>query len=359
MTDRKTDPQDPGSSPAMPGKGPQPAVAHAAAHGHDAAEPHSHGLRRTLWQLLEHPEHSGGWARAVEIGLIVLIALNVLAVMLETIPEYHARYKLAFDLFETVSIVVFSVEYLARLWVAPEAHPALRAGRVRWRYLRSPMALIDLMAILPSLLAFVVPFDLRTLRVFRLLRVFKLTRYSSAMAMLLTVLQEEARSFFAGFFILFVLLVLAATGAYLAEHRAQPEDFGSIPHAMWWAMATLTTVGYGDVTPITAVGRIFGGLVTVVGVGMAALPAGILASGMNAQLHRNRDRMRQQLRVALMDGRIDPSEEAALEKLRREIGLSRAAALDIREEILLQQVPAGELCQCPHCGERFRAGPGL
>jgi voltage-gated potassium channel len=252
-----------------------------------------------------------------------------------------------FDTFDTVSVLIFTVEYLARVWVSVEAQPGENALRARLRYLVTPMAIIDLLAIAPFYLSVIVGLDLRFLRVLRLLRVFKLTRYSAAMSMLLTVLREEASSFFAGFFILFVLLILASSGAYLAEQQAQPDDFGSIPEAMWWAMATLTTVGYGDVTPITPAGRLFGGMVTVVGVGMAALPAGILASGLNDHLHRRRDGLRTQFRLALEDGVISPEEETEIEQLRRDLGISQNAANAVRDEVLLKNA---QTTTCPNCG---------
>ncbi len=147
-----------------------------------------------------------------------------------------------------------------------------------------------------------------------------------------------------------VLLVLAASGAYLAEHDIQPDKFGSIPEAMWWAMATLTTVGYGDVTPITATGKVFGGLVAVIGIGMAALPAGILASGLADQLRRSRDALSAELRIALEDGVIDTNETEALEILRKQLGLSRTAVADVTNEIRREK-KRGDTHHCPHCGK--------
>jgi voltage-gated potassium channel len=211
------------------------------------------------------------------------------------------------------------------------------------------MSLVDLAAIAPFYLAMVVGIDLRFLRVIRLLRIFKLTRYSSALSVLLDVLREEASSFAAGFFIMAVLLVVAASGAYLVEHQAQPNGFGSIPDAMWWAVATLTTVGYGDVTPVTAMGKVFGAMVTLIGVGMAALPAGIIASGMTDQLRRRRAAMIEEYRHALEDGIIDENEEADLEAHRRRLGLSRQLVAEIRTSLKSRRL--GEKHgKCPHCG---------
>lgn len=322
----------------------------------DAPAPSRNTLRHRVWLILDPPDGLGsGVARAVNLALIALIALNVLAVLLESVAEIHAAHRTAFNAFEAFSVAIFTVEYLLRLWIAPEGRPALPAGAARLRWARTPMAVIDLIAILPSLLAMFVPFDLRLLRVLRVLRVFKLTRYSSAMTILVEVFREEASSFFAVIFILFILLILVSTGAYIVEHKAQPDDFGSIPAAMWWAIVTLTTVGYGDVTPITPLGRVFGGLATLIGIGVAALPAGILASGLNTHLHRRRDILRAQFRLALEDGRIDPREAAAIEEMRREMGLNPYEAEAIRTEVLLNQRQAQD-CTCPECGHRFQRG---
>ena len=146
-----------------------------------------------------------------------------------------------------------------------------------------------------------------------------------------------------------MLLILTASGAYLVEQEAQPDKFGSIPEAMWWATATLTTVGYGDVTPITPLGKIFGACVTIIGIGMAALPAGILASGLADQLRRKRQQLSEQYRRALEDGTIDAHEEKELEDFRKTLGLSRVLAQEILENVT-QHKGQGELRHCPYCG---------
>ncbi len=146
-----------------------------------------------------------------------------------------------------------------------------------------------------------------------------------------------------------VLLVVAASGAYLVEHNAQPDGFGSIPDAMWWAVATLTTVGYGDVTPVTVMGKVFGALITLIGVGMAALPAGIIASGMTDQLRRRRAALIDEYRHALEDGIIDENEEADLEEHRRRLGLSRQLVAEIRTSLKNHQTGEKHV-KCPHCG---------
>lgn len=297
-------------------------------------------LRARVYWWLERPDRNADGPRLLEIALIVLITLNVGAVILETVGSIYARWQVAFDLFERVSVLMFTAEYLARLWVAPE-NPEVRSRRA---WASSPLAIVDLLAILPAVLGMLFPLDLRILRTFRMLRLLKLTRYSPALGMLLAVLEEEAGAFFAGFFILVLMLIFASSGAWLAEHEVQPDEFGSIPAAMWWAVATLTTVGYGDVTPVTVAGKIFGAIITILGIGMAALPAGIIASGLNDQLHRRRASLESQFRLALEDGTICAKEQAAIEALRKELGLSHRAASHIHEQVRSESLARQGVC---------------
>jgi voltage-gated potassium channel len=246
------------------------------------------GLKKRLFNILESSA-AGNWlGRWFDRFMIVLIVTNVLAVVLESVESLAAAAPEFFWTFELFSVAVFTIEYLARVWVCTEnpesgyGHPVF--GRLR--QMATPMALIDLIAILPFYLAFLIPVDLRFMRVFRLLRLFKLTRYSSAMETLGAVVYGQRRPLGAALLIMLTVLVFASSIVYLFEHEAQPEAFASIPHSMWWGLATLTTVGYGDVTPITSGGRIFGAFIMVLGVGMFALPAGILANGFADEIRK-------------------------------------------------------------------------
>lgn len=309
-------------------------------------------LRQATHRLLD-PDQKTDWAaRYLDLFLITLIAINVAAVILETVKSIDAQFHTVFWLIEIISITIFTIEYLLRLWSCVEDPKYKDSPNPRLSYITSPMAVIDLMAILPFYLGVFLKLDLRFLRVVRLLRFLKLTRYSSAMSVLLDVFKEEANAFFAGFFILIVLLILAASGAYLVEHEAQPVKFGSIPAAMWWAMATLTTVGYGDVAPVTPAGQIFGSLVAVVGIGMAALPAGILASGLADRLQHSRELLADKLRAALDDGEIDTDKDQVFEEIRRELGLSKRAADKIRRDVQTTNKKTAP-CYCPHCGKNL------
>ncbi len=220
--------------------------------------------------------------------MIVLIAVNVAAVTLETVPSIWRRYQTLFYWFDLISVLIFTVEYLLRVWASAESDSAV--GKSHWkrrlRYMCSPLAVIDLLAILPFYIGMFAAVDLRGLRIFRLLRMLKLFRYSPALASLSRVLYMERRALVAAFIIMVGLLFFSATLAYLIERTAQPQAFGSIPAALWWALSTLTTVGYGDVVPVTAGGKLLGGVVMVLGFAFYAVPIGIIASGFSDEVHR-------------------------------------------------------------------------
>jgi voltage-gated potassium channel len=209
--------------------------------------------------------------------LLFLIVANVIALVMETVEPIRASAPAFFFWLERTTIALFSVEYLLRLWSATAdarfARPV--SGRARWA--ATPLAIFDLLAFLPALLPFV-GVDLRAARVLRLARMAKLGRYSTAVQTVSRVIRSKRDELVTMLMLLCLLLVVSATLLYFAERSAQPEAFNSIPAAMWWAIATLTTVGYGDLYPITPIGRLFGGLVTVVGIAMLAIPTGILGA---------------------------------------------------------------------------------
>lgn len=312
-------------------------------------------IRKRVSEILEPGGSRDKLSKRVDLFLILLVTLNVLDVIIESVREIHDKYHEPLLWFEFFSIFVFSVEYLLRVWSCVDVNKD--DPRPHWRqrlaYFFTPMALIDLVAILPFYLSLFITLDLRFLRVLRILRIFKLTRYSKAMQLIFNIFQEERNSFVAAFSILFTLLIIAASGIYLIEHNVQPDEFGSIPEAMWWAMATLTTVGYGDVTPITAGGKVFGGMITIISMGMVALPAGILAGGFNSQMHRRHQKFNVLLKEVLRDGVISDQEWQDIEVLRKELDL------DIEEANLLIQLSEARrqnLTQCPNCGCALHTG---
>lgn len=249
----------------------------------------SRGIRKRIFEIFELAETGDLASRICDVCIISLIVTNVLAVILETVPSVGGPYSSFFRLFEVFSVAIFTVEYLVRLW-ACTADSRYRGAIVgRLRFALSPMALVDLVAILPFYLPVILSMDLRIIRAVRLLRlvrVFKMGRYSQALRSLGSVLRAKKEELFIVISIVCLLLVLASSAMYHIENEAQPETFSSIPASMWWAVAALTTVGYGDACPVTALGKVLGAVVGILGIGMFALPAGIIASGFGEELHR-------------------------------------------------------------------------
>ena len=306
-------------------------------------------VRRRVAAILDVNESSDQTSLAVDVFLISTICLNVVCIALESVESIGAEYMDAFYAFEVFSVAVFSIEYIARIWACPDSHEMAVSDswRGRLRFARTPGALIDLLAIAPFYLSMFFAADLRMLRVIRLLRVFKLTRYSATMQGILGVFRDEAQSFVAVFCMLLILLVLASSAVYAIEHDVQPVAFGSIPAAMWWAMATLTTVGYGDVTPITPMGKFFGGLITFISIGVVALPAGILASGFTDLMRRRRQQYENSIAAVLEDGAVTQGERSGLEDLRRRLDLGKEEAELLYDTFVREH--AHLPTNCPHC----------
>jgi len=245
-------------------------------------------LRQRLYVILEAGKTGDRASVFFDWFMVGLILVNVAAFAAETDENVAAKFGAAFAVFNGLSIAIFTVEYLARLWVCIDHPPLQQYGpfAVRFRWAMTPSMLIDLAVILPFYLSLLVAVDLRVLRVFRLLRFLKLARFSPALDSLARVFQAERRAMMGALIVMLGLLVFSASVIYALEHEAQPEVFGSVPKSMWWALATLTTVGYGDVVPVTVLGKMFGGIVMIFGLGMFALPIAIVSSGFAREIHR-------------------------------------------------------------------------
>jgi voltage-gated potassium channel len=245
------------------------------------------GLRRRVYAALEQGDVSDGAALALNRFLIALIVLTLAATVVESVPDIATTYALPLSIIEWTATLVFSLEYAARIWCAVE-HPLLNRSAFfgRLRFISSFSGLIDLAAILPFWLSVFVASDFRILLVLRLVRFFKLTRYSPAMRSLLDALYSERRALAGCFVILLGTALIAAALMHLAERAAQPDRFGTIPESLWWAIVTLGTIGYGDVVPVTALGRVLAGLTIFAGLLMMALPVGIFATAFANEVHR-------------------------------------------------------------------------
>ncbi len=248
-------------------------------------------FRKRLYLTLDPTEKGGIPERIFELVLISVIILNILAILLDSVETIKLEYHWLFRDFEIFSIVFFTLEYLARIYSIVENRKYAHPVKGRWRYVRSPLALVDLFAFLPFYLVFL-PIDLRFIRIFRLMalfRMFKIARYLHALNIFKRVLVERKEQLVLSFLFILFILVLISFVMFYVEHSAQPDKFTSIPATMWWGIATLTTVGYGDMVPITDAGKFLGGIFAITGVGLLALPAGILSSGFFELLHVDKE----------------------------------------------------------------------
>lgn len=258
-----------------------------------------HKTKEKVHSLL-HPEIVGDnhWDKIINIFIIVLIILNVTAVMLETVPSIDKPLLKFFNDFDLISVIIFTIEYVLRVW-SSNHDPKYKGRFGRLRYMVSPAALIDLVAILPFYVVAALPLyahssvgsDFRIIRILRLLRffrLFRLTAYTKATKIVLNVFKSRANELMLAFILTSFLVIIASCLVYFAEHNAQPEKFSSIPATIWWSVVTLTTVGYGEMYPITVVGKIFTIIILLAGVALLALPAGIITTGFIEELRKSR-----------------------------------------------------------------------
>jgi voltage-gated potassium channel len=233
-------------------------------------------------------------ARSFQIFIVVLISANVLMVIIETEESIGEKYRTFFYSFEVFSVIIFTAEYAGRILVCKLNPKYQQSSFARLRFVFTPMMLIDLAAILPFFLPFIVT-DIRFIRIIRLLRLFrlfKLARYSEPLQTLGDVIKEKAGDLAVAFFVLFIVLIFASSLMYHLEHKAQPDVFSSIPTSMWWGIITLTTIGYGDVYPITPEGKVVAAGIAVLGIAVYAIPTGIMASAFTEQLRKKREKGR-------------------------------------------------------------------
>lgn len=236
-------------------------------------------------------EEEGLLNRVFSLFLMLLIISNVFAILLESVGPIHLAHGAFFHNFELFSIIVFSTEYIIRLWVCTEDPQYASLVRGRLKYVRSTMAIIDLLAILPFYLPFIIAVDLRflrMLRLFRLFRLFKLARYSAALSLIKRAFLRDKEVLISAFIILLILLIMSSSVMYTVEYDAQPGVFDSIPSTMWWAIATLTTVGYGDLYPITPMGKFLGSFIAILGIAMFAIPTGVLATAFLEEMQKKK-----------------------------------------------------------------------
>jgi voltage-gated potassium channel len=292
-------------------------------------------MRRYLATMFEDQEPRSAVTQIFDVALAALIIVNVSCVILESVEWIRRYFAGAFDAIEHVSTAIFAVEYCLRVWACVDLHEARYRDPLwgRLRYMRSFFALIDLLSVLPALLGFFGAADFRVLRLLRLLRMLKLVRHSTTFGLLFAVLREESRSVTALLFVLLLTVTISGSLMFMLENEGQPEVFSSIPVAMWWAIETLTTVGYGDIVPMTAAGRVVGGCVSIIGIGTLALFSGLITVGFLDQLKAHREHHPHHPKVSVV-----VSEIAITQKIAPELAANHAMPLI-----------------CPHCGVAFTA----
>ncbi|MCB1148803.1 MAG: ion transporter [Chlamydiia bacterium] len=244
-------------------------------------------MKQKIYDILEGSDRSYR-ARLILYFLIFVILLNLFLVVAESMPAYKNAPIHYFRWIDLLSVVVFTVEYGIRLWcctVDPRySHPI--TGRIKYAF--TPMAIVDFLAVFP----FYIPFFytdlrfLRTLRVFRLFRVLKLFRYSDSVKLFGQVVRHKKDELLSSLLLFGAVVLLSACVIYFCENEAQPEAFSSIPAASWWSIITLTTIGYGDLVPITTLGKLVGSVVALFGIGTYALAVGILVTGFMEEFHK-------------------------------------------------------------------------
>ncbi|PKV48031.1 voltage-gated potassium channel [Aquimarina sp. MAR_2010_214] len=250
-------------------------------------------IKKRSYEILEKGEADDKWSRRVDLFIVYLIFFNILAVVLESVNWLKKDYQDIFDFIELFSICVFTIEYIFRIWSITEKEEYSGPIRGRLKYLFSFFSIIDLLALVPAYIPLLVAVDARVIRGVRLIRLFrilKLSRYNNAFSHIRHVFLSKKEELVISLFAVLTLLVVSSSLMYFVENEAQPDAFSSIPATMWWGVATLTTVGYGDVYPITGLGKFMAGIMAILGVGLFALPAGILANGFGSSLEKDKDK---------------------------------------------------------------------
>jgi voltage-gated potassium channel len=223
--------------------------------------------------------------------ILCLIILNVTAVALDTLTGINVALFQFLRIFEIFSIIIFTIEFLMRLYVSDITHPAGNKFYSALKFIFSPFGLIDILAILPFYIPFIIKADLRFLRILRLIRffrIFKISRYNSTLKLIWDVIKEKKAELQMTFFIALLMLLVSAFLMYHVENPVQPEKFTNVFSSLWWAVSTLTTVGYGDIAPVTTLGKIISSFVSILGIGIIALPTGIISAGFIQKIDKNK-----------------------------------------------------------------------
>ena len=283
-------------------------------------------FRQKIHALVWPSEFGGKLHEYFDTFIVAWVLISVVAVVLESVESVHFLLNVEFVILDTVAVGVFTAEYLMRMYTVVEQPGHQHSILGRLRFAKSGMAVVDFLAVVPFFLEALLHhlFDLRFLRVFRLLRLLKLTRYTGATNTLLVVIKREWPVMGASCFIMLLLVVLTASLGYLFEHEAQPEKFENIPTSIYWAVITLASVGYGDISPVTPAGRAMTIVLALLGIGIFAIPAALLSSAFSDQLRIEREALQQEMLSMLGDGVISEAERGIIDAEAKRLHLSAA-----------------------------------
>jgi voltage-gated potassium channel len=248
-------------------------------------------MKQKIYNLVEKGAHGSKINLVFDYFILCLIVLNVTAVALDTLTGINVALIQFLRIFEIFSIIIFTIEFLMRLYVSDITHPAKNKFYSALKFIFSPFGLIDLLAILPFYIPFIIKVDLRFLRILRLIRffrIFKISRYNSTLKLIWDVIKEKKAELQMTFFIALLMLLVSAFLMYHIENPVQPEKFTNVFSSLWWAVSTLTTVGYGDIAPVTTLGKIISSFVSILGIGIIALPTGIISAGFIQKIDKDK-----------------------------------------------------------------------
>lgn len=244
-------------------------------------------MKSKIFKIISADDEGYLPSKIFDIIIMILIVESIVSVVLSTFSGIPASINNLIGYIETFSIIVFTLEYILRIWTSDLLFPNMGKIKSRIRYIFSFMALVDLIAILPFYIPFITNVDLRMLRLFRLIRmirIFKLNRYTTSLAIIGNVLGRKKDQLISSIFVVFILMLISSILMYYFEHDAQPEVFENAFSGLWWAIATLTTVGYGDIYPVTVMGKVISAVIALLGIGMVAVPTGIISAGFSEEL---------------------------------------------------------------------------
>ena len=295
-------------------------------------------IKRRIYEILEGAVVDRA-SHACEIVIASLVVANVVAIILESVPSIHEAYEGYFHIFDLVSVMVFSLEYVLRVWTYSEKHtgPGDSPWQGRKEYVFSVFGLVDFFSTVPFYLQLIFPgADLRVLRMFRLLRIFKLSRYNSAMEDMLEAIKSEWDSFSSAMFLLFISCLLFSSLIYIIEGHDQPEVFPSIPAAMHWFVLTIIS-GWGNVDPVTYLGTVLVIVTQVLAIALAAILTGVVATAYTAQVQRRESIYEMEVREVLADGVVSAEEKAKLKAMQAKYGMSDEQVDAIANQVKAEQ----------------------